>query len=66
MIKKIAFLSLIALFPATRAGAFTYTLVDLGTLGGSTSFALDVNNNRQVSGNSRIAPGSSAPLNGFL
>ncbi|MBM4259908.1 MAG: hypothetical protein FJ145_00530 [Deltaproteobacteria bacterium] len=30
-----------------------YKVSDLGTLGGNQSFALDVNNSRQVTGNSR-------------
>ncbi len=39
-------------------------MIDLGTLGGTQSFALDVNNNRQVSGNSLVTsdPGSSGSL----
>lgn len=46
------------------ASAAPYQLVDLGTLGGTQSFALDVNNNRQVSGNSLVTsdPGSSGSL----
>lgn len=49
----------------TIAGhAEEFTLIDLGTLGGTQSFALDVNNNRQVSGNSLVTsdPGSTGSL----
>jgi probable HAF family extracellular repeat protein len=44
--------------------AATYQVTDLGTLGGTTSSALDVNNNRQVSGNSLVTsdPGSTGSL----
>ncbi|QEF99255.1 FG-GAP repeat protein [Stieleria maiorica] len=52
--------------------SFTYTATDvqyqvtaLGTLGGNTSFALDVNNLNQVTGNSGIVSGSSNPLHAF-
>jgi probable HAF family extracellular repeat protein len=49
------------------ASAQPYQLVDLGTLGGSTSFALDINNNRQVSGNAQTPTGQPAPrLNAFF
>lgn len=42
-------------------------LVNLGTLGGSTSFALDVNNQRQVTGNAQLPLGEPNPrLNTFL
>ncbi|QDS91740.1 Calx-beta domain protein [Roseimaritima multifibrata] len=51
---------------------FTYTTTDvryqvtpLGTLGGTTSYALDVNNLNQVSGNSGIVVGASNPLHAF-
>lgn len=42
----------------------SFTLTALGTLGGVTSFALDVNNLRQVSGNSLVTsdPGSTGSL----
>ncbi len=52
---------------------FTYTVTDtryrlipMGTLGGFSSFALDVNNARQVSGNSSATAGSSNPLQAYL
>lgn len=46
------------------ARAATYQVIDLGTLGGTTSSALDVNNNRQVSGSSLVTsdPGSTGSL----
>ncbi len=44
-----------------------YKLIDLGTLGGSSSFALDLNDRRQVTGNSQTPAGNPAPrLNAFL
>jgi probable HAF family extracellular repeat protein len=44
-----------------------YQFFDLGTLGGTSSFALDINNRRQITGNSQTAPGNPAPrLNAFL
>jgi probable HAF family extracellular repeat protein len=52
---------------SSPAIAQPYQLVDLGTLGGSTSFALDVNNNRQVSGNAQTPTGQPSPrLNAFI
>ncbi|HEX8323191.1 MAG TPA: PEP-CTERM sorting domain-containing protein [Tepidisphaeraceae bacterium] len=39
---------------ASVARAATYSITDIGTLGGASSFGLDVNTNRQVSGNSNI------------
>lgn len=53
---------ILALFTFGQAQEFT--LIDLGTLGGATSFALDVNNNRQVSGNSLVTsdPGAAGSL----
>ena len=50
--------------PAT---AQPYQLVNLGTLDTSTSFALDINNTRQVSGNAQTPTGQPAPrLNAFV
>jgi probable HAF family extracellular repeat protein len=47
--------------------ATTHRIHDLGTLGGSTSFALDVNNHRQVTGNAQEAASEPSPrLNAFL
>lgn len=44
-----------------------YRFIDLGTLGGTSSFALDVNDRRQVTGNSQTPVGNPAPrLNAFL
>jgi probable HAF family extracellular repeat protein len=44
-----------------------YSIVDLGTLGGTSSFGLDVNNNRQVSGNAQTPTGQPSPrLNAFI
>lgn len=44
-----------------------YVLTDLGTLGGASSFALDVNNARQVTGSAQTPVGQPAPrLNAFL
>ena len=40
---------------AASASADVYTITDLGTLGGANSSALDVNNDRQVIGNSNLA-----------
>jgi probable HAF family extracellular repeat protein len=57
--------ALAALTVGATAGA--YQLVDLGTLGGSSSFALDVNNGRQVTGNAQLPVGQPNPrLNTFL
>ena len=67
MKKPTILITLASLLASVAAHAFTFTLVDLGTLGGSTSFALDVNNLGQVSGNSQTPTGQPAPrLNGFL
>lgn len=48
----------------TMGNAEDFILIDLGTLGGSTSYALDVNSSRQVTGNSLVTsdPGSTGSL----
>jgi probable HAF family extracellular repeat protein len=52
--------------PAAMAQV-TYVLRDLGTLGGTSSFARDINNLGQVTGNAQTATGQPAPrLNTFL
>ena len=57
----------VALFFAVGARASAYVLVDLGTLGGTSSFALDVNNSRQVTGNAQLPVGQPSPrLNTFV
>lgn len=57
--------ALTAFTPA--ASAQLYQLFDLGTLGGSSSFALDINNLGQITGNAQTAVGEAAPrLNTFL
>lgn len=51
----------------TAQAAPIYDIVDLGTLGGGSSFALDVNNNRQVTGNAQTPTDQAAPrLNSFV
>lgn len=67
MKKPLAILAAAALFTTAKAAAFTFNLIDLGTLGGSTSFALDINNLGQISGNSQTPATNPSPrLNGFL
>jgi probable HAF family extracellular repeat protein len=44
----------------------TYSIVNLGTLGGNQSFARAVNDNGQVTGNASTNPGSNLPLNAFF
>lgn len=61
------FVAACGVFLSAAASAQSYQLVDLGTLGGSTSFALDINNNRQVSGNAQTPTGQPSPrLNAFF
>jgi probable HAF family extracellular repeat protein len=49
------------------ASAQQYQLINLGTLGGSSSFALDINNLGQITGNAQTPLGEAAPrLNTFL
>jgi len=50
----------------SSTAAAQFELVDLGTLGGSSSFARAVNENRQVTGNAQLTTGEPAPrLNAF-
>ena len=50
-----------------HAGPLFGEIIDLGTLGGTSSFALDVNNSRQVTGNAQEAFSEPSPrLNTFL
>lgn len=59
--------TVLASLSSSAALAQPYQIVDLGTLGGSSSFALDVNNNRQVSGNAQTPIGQPSPrLNAFV
>lgn len=55
---------------AATASANVYTITDLGTLGGANSSALDVNNDRQATGNSSLSslePGATgSTLRGFV
>lgn len=63
---RLAAAALVAAAPFA-AVAQTYNFVDLGTLGGASSFALDVNNLGWVTGNAQLAASQPAPrLNGFL
>lgn len=52
---------------ASLSQAQSYQFIDLGTLGGASSYALDVNNLGWVTGNAQTALGQPSPrLNGFL
>ncbi len=42
-----------------------YSVIDLGTLGGPQSFAQDVNEDQQVTGNASVEEGSNFPLQAF-
>lgn len=59
-----ALTSAVQTFTITNAEPPLFTIIALGTLGGNTSSALDVNNLRQVSGNSLVSsdPGSTGSL----
>ena len=66
LIAGLALSGALALF-TPGASAQQYQLIDLGTLGGSSSFALDINNLGQVTGNAQTVVGQPAPrLNTFL
>jgi probable HAF family extracellular repeat protein len=56
--------AIFAAVPAT-AGGRAYDVVDLGTLGGNQSFALDVNERGQTTGNARTTDGT-LPLFAFF
>jgi probable HAF family extracellular repeat protein len=67
MKKQLALLALAALCATAPARAFEFTLIDIGTHGGSTSFARAINNFGQVTGNAQTPPTEPSPrLNGFL
>lgn len=52
---------------STTVSAANYQIVELGTLGGGTSFALDVNEHRQVTGNAQEPLAEPSPrLNAFF
>lgn len=58
---------LVALCGASIAAAQTYEFIDLGTLGGSTSFARSINHQRQITGNAQTDPSQPSPrLNAFI
>jgi probable HAF family extracellular repeat protein len=64
---SILFITIASVGHSASALAATLQIVDLGTLGGTTSFALDVNNHRQVTGNAQEPVSEPAPrLNAFL
>jgi probable HAF family extracellular repeat protein len=65
LIRVLILLALPFLIVAAPAAALDYAVIDLGTLGGTQSFALDVNDAGQVTGNARFSP-TSTELRAFL
>jgi probable HAF family extracellular repeat protein len=58
--KVLSFLSAIAIGGAAKADVLTYQIIDLGTLGGTSSDGSSVNNRGQVTGQARTTGDSSA------
>ncbi len=57
---------LLTLAPLGAATAESrYSVIDLGTLGGPQSFARDINEDQQVTGNASVEPDSNFPLQAF-
>ncbi|MDR4485354.1 MAG: DUF3466 family protein [Nitrospirales bacterium] len=57
---------LLILTPLSAATAETrYLAIDLGTLGGPQSFAGDINEEKQITGNASVEPGRNFPLQAF-
>jgi probable HAF family extracellular repeat protein len=54
-------LGLVILCGTSSAVAQEYTFIDLGTMGGTTSFARAINNQRQVTGNAQTDPSQPSP-----
>ncbi|MFO0907146.1 MAG: hypothetical protein U0794_02080 [Isosphaeraceae bacterium] len=58
--------ALVGVATPRASAAFEYTITSLGTLGGNQSFALDINNRGQATGNASRVSGSNLPLNAAL
>jgi probable HAF family extracellular repeat protein len=60
-------IALVVLSGSCCALAQPYEFIDLGTLGGATSFARSINHHRQITGNAETDPSNPSPrLNTFL
>ena len=56
----------VVMYASSASSAPSYSVTDLGTLGGTSSSALDVNDSRQVTGNAQTPAGQPSPrLNAF-